>query len=218
MVDAVLLAGGRGKRMAAQVPKALVKVAGIEILAHQINFLRKNNVQRIILSIGHQANLIQEYIRRSAHQNIFFAVEETPLGTAGGLKKALEFVLSPFILVLNADNLANVDVQRLKKHRENTIVVCQRHSPYGKVAVDAQGYAVFEEKPILEHWTNGGWYLFKKTDLKKCLPAQGSLEYDVLPTLKMRLFYHEGFLKSLNSLKDVEELEKEIKEGKINLY
>jgi glucose-1-phosphate cytidylyltransferase len=67
----------------------------------------------------------------------------------------------------------------------------------------------FEEKPVLDYWVNGGFFVLNKkifAHIKKGM----ELEDDVFRKLsKMReisAFKHKGFWKSMNTLKDVKEL------------
>ena len=80
------------------------------------------------------------------------------------------------------------------------------HLPFGRV-LEKNGYAVFEEKPVLKDWVSCGWYVFNKQEMLNILPDKGMLEYEVFPKLKLRLFKHEGFWKPLNTRKDILEFE-----------
>ena len=52
MVDAIILAGGKGSRMEDNLPKALVEARGKPIVSHQIDYLSKfREINKIILSL-----------------------------------------------------------------------------------------------------------------------------------------------------------------------
>ncbi len=210
-MDAIILAGGKGNRMEYDLPKPLVPVKGKAILAHQLDYLAKfKEIDRIILSLGHRANEIIDFIKENYSDKkklIEFSVEKEPVGTGGAIKLALkDFGQSEFTLVLNCDDITDLDISKLIKQGENTICVSHPRLPFGLVE-EKNGFAVFKEKPILDEWVSIGWYLFDKNELLKVLPAAGSLEYEVFPKTKFRLFKHLGFWKALNTKKDILEFE-----------
>lgn len=61
---AVILAGGRGTRLAEQtskIPKPLVKVGNVPIIVHIINHLVTYGVEHIVIAGGYKVDLIREY-------------------------------------------------------------------------------------------------------------------------------------------------------------
>ena len=205
-MDAVIIAGGEGKRMGSDLPKALVKAKGKPLLAWQIDYLLKSGIDKIILAIGHKAEDIVDYIGNNYSDKIDFTIEKKLLGTAGAVKLALQKCNSEFVLVLNCDDLTDIDISKLEAKKENTICVAHPSLHFGRVA-EKNGYAVFEEKPVLKDWVSCGRYLLNRKEMLKILPDKGMLEYDVFPKIKLRLFKHEGFWKTFNTQKDVEEFE-----------
>ena len=61
---------------------------------------------------------------------------------------------------------------------------------------------------MLNIWVSCGWYFFNRAQILKYLPDKGSLEYDVFPKIKLRVFRHEGFWRTVNTKKDISEFEK----------
>ena len=207
-MDAVIIAGGKGNRMEGDLPKALVVAKGKPILAHQIDYLLKSGINKIVLAIGYKAEQIIEYVKSNySDAKIDFTVEKQLLGTAGGLKLALEKTESDFTVVLNCDDITDISISKLQEIKENTICVAHPQLQFGRI-LEKDSYAVFEEKPVLSDWVSCGWYIFNKTEIMKYLPDKGMLEYDVFPKIKLRLFKHEGFWKALNTKKDIIEFGK----------
>jgi len=206
-MDAVILAGGQGNRMGTDVPKPLVVVKGRTLIDYQIRYLR-DKVDTIILALGYRADQVIDYVRKHySSERIVFSVENEPLGTAGGLRKALQHVTTKYILVINCDDVTDIDVKSLEALNDDVICVAHPQLPFGRV-IEKNGYAVFEEKPILNDWVSCGWYVLNTAELLKILPNKGSLEYDVFPKLKLRVYKHEGFWKTVNTKKDIIEFEK----------
>ena len=205
-MDAIIIAGGEGKRMGSDLPKALVRAKGKPILAWQIAYLLNSGIEKIVLAIGHKAEDMIDYVGNNYSNKVDFTIEKKLLGTAGAVKLALQKCGSEFVLVLNCDDLTDIDVKKLEEKGENTICVAHPSLHFGRVA-EKNGYAVFEEKPMLNDWVSCGWDLLNREEMLKILPDKGMLEYDVFPKIKLRLFKHEGFWKTFNTQKDVEEFE-----------
>jgi len=209
-MNAIILAGGKGNRMEDVLPKPLVRVKDKVILAYQLDYLlNSKKIKKIILSLGYKADEIIDYIKINfPDYPIDFAVENEPLGTAGAFKLALLKTDSDFVLGLNCDDITDIDLESLKNYACNTICVAHPRLPFGLIK-EKDGYAAFEEKPMLAEWVSCGWYLFKREDLLPLLPDVGSLEYDVFSKIKLKLFKHEGFWRPLNTKKDLIEFETE---------
>jgi len=205
-MDAIILAGGKGSRMDEHLPKPLVLVKNKPILAYQLDyFLNSGLIAKIILALGHRADEIISFVKNNyQYASIDFSVENEPLGTAGAIKQALLKSSSDFVLVLNCDDLTDIDLNILKKCKENTICVANPQLPFGLVK-ENNGYAVFKEKPVLDDWVSCGWYVFDRNNLLEILPDKGSLEYEVFPKLKLRVLKHKGFWQPLNTKKDLGE-------------
>jgi len=207
-MDCIILAGGKGSRMEDSLPKALVQVKEKPILSYQIEYL-SNKIDKIILALGFKAQQIIDYVQKNyPDKNIEFSVEDKKLGTGGAIKKALALVSSPKVLVLNCDDITNINIKELEQLRENTICVAHPQLPFGLVK-EKNGYAVFTEKPTLSDWTSCGWYLFNKKKIINLLPDVGNIETEVFPYIKLKLYKHQGFWRSFNTKKDIEEFEKE---------
>ncbi|QQR92619.1 MAG: NTP transferase domain-containing protein [Candidatus Iainarchaeum archaeon] len=205
-MDAIILAGGKGQRMSQEVPKPLMKVRGKAIIERQIEYLLPHT-EKIIISLGHRAEEIEVFVRqRFPNQNIAFAIETQPLGTGGGLRLAMQHSHAEKVAVLNCDDIADIPLEELQAKNEHIICVAHPRLPFGLVK-EKNGFAAFEEKPLLKEWVSCGWYMFMRETLMPLLPEKGSLEYDVFPRIQLRLHTHEGFWKPLNTPKDIEEFE-----------
>ncbi len=209
-MDCVILAGGKGSRMEDPLPKALIEAGGKAIIIHQLEYL-VNKVDSIVLSLGYKAQEVVDYVDKNFKSNtINYSIEKEPLGTAGGLKLALQKTKSDFVLVLNCDDIADIDLKRLENYKDNAICVAHPRLPFGLVNSYC-GYADFLEKPVLNCWTSCGWYTLKQ-DTKDKLPDKGSLEYDIFQTrkIKLRVYEHDGFWSALNTKKDIEEFSEQV--------
>jgi len=206
--DVVIIAGGKGSRLQSDMPKALVNAKGKPLIDYQLGYLLGSHlVKNIVLALGYEANKVKDYVASNYNSSrIIFSVETEPLGTAGALKKALYETTTDHVLVLNCDDVTDIDIPKLVNFRENSICVAHPRLPFGRV-IDRGGYASFEEKPMLNDWVSCGWYLFNRSELLSTLPDKGSLEYDVFPNLKLKVFKHEGFWNTINTDKEIAEFD-----------
>ena len=207
MIDCIILAGGRGSRMSIDMPKALIPVKGKELISYQIDYL-KDKVRKIIVCTGFKGDEVEQFLFDTYPElSITCVREEEPLGTAGGIKKALLMSYSDKVVVLNCDDITDIDINVLKNLNENTICVAHPMLPFGLIK-EVNGYGKFVEKPVLDDWVNCGWYFFMRNEILNYLPDKGSIEFDVFPKINFRMFKHLGFWKPLNHKKDISEFEK----------
>lgn len=191
--EAVILAGGLGTRLrdvVSGIPKSMAPVNNKPFLAYLLDYLHKNGVRRVVLSVGYMHEKILNYFH-SNYKNIeiVYSVESEPLGTGGAVSLAMKSVCSDEVFILNGDTLFNVDLKGfydfyIKKHAD--VLLALRHvedaSRYGSVFCDDTGRITeFREKEIIPvpGLINGGIYLMKKNYLDLFhLSGKFSLEQD----------------------------------------
>jgi NDP-sugar pyrophosphorylase family protein len=120
MLPVAILAGGLAKRLrplTKNIPKALVEVAGKPFLYHQLNYLSKQGVSKVILCVGYLGKKIKAKIGngKSFGLEILYSFDETsPLGTGGSLKKALPLLNNDFF-VLYGDTFLPINFSAVEK-------------------------------------------------------------------------------------------------------
>ena len=214
-MDVIILAAGKGSRMEVNLPKSLVVIRGKPIISHRLDYLLKfKEINKIIIETCYKQEEIINYIKSNYNSpKIVFSTEDEltgPYGTAGGVKNALLKSSSEFVLVTNCDDITDIDISRLSEVKENTICIAHPRLRFGRVK-EEKGYASFEEKPLLADWVSCGWYIFNKKQIFSILPDRGSLEYDIFPKIKLRVYKHNGFWKTMNNQKEVSEFETSLK-------
>lgn len=118
----VIMAGGKGTRIAkvaGNVPKPMITIAGKPILEHQINNLKACGLTDITLVIGHLGNVIRNYFGDGSQfgVRITYFTESIPLGTAGALLKMPQ--LTNDFLLLCGDIIFDIDFTRfITFHKE----------------------------------------------------------------------------------------------------
>ena len=203
--EAIVLAGGRGTRLQPLVndrPKPMAEINGRPFLAWLLDDLITKGITRIILSVGYRHEMIRNWFgERYRGCELCYAVEETPLGTGGGLRKALELARSEVVFVVNGDTWFPVPFDlptALFNSREADMVIVLRRnddaSRYGTIHADTDGRITsFTEKNNLTGPAriNGGVYLLKSNIFSwEELPRVFSLETGFLEkaTARKKIF------------------------------
>lgn len=119
MTQAVILAGGKGTRLAARLngkPKPLVILDGIPLLERQLNVLRSSGIDDVLLLVNHRAEAIVEFLhaRDNLGMRLSFVDDGEPRGTAGAVLSALPHLADTVdtLLILYGDTLLNIDFER----------------------------------------------------------------------------------------------------------
>jgi len=116
MVQAVILAGGKGTRLASRLngkPKPLIDVDGVPLLKRQLDVLIANGVDDIILLVNHAADQIDDFVNQSHFAaNIRLIDDGDPRGTAGATLACLDLLDETF-LVVYGDTLFDIDISHM---------------------------------------------------------------------------------------------------------
>jgi NDP-sugar pyrophosphorylase family protein len=205
-IDVVILAGGFGTRLRSVFsdrPKVLVPINGVPFLKCYLEWLRSFGAQRIILSLGHMAEMVQDFVKNENWNGLEIAanVETTPLGTGGAVRACLPLMKSETALVTNGDSVTRLDLARFTEfhQRKNArLSMVLTHQPQvsssGLVETDANDAVIsFTEKPAgatSGGYINAGLYLIQRAAIQE-IPADKpvSIEKDVFPKFCGRGFF-----------------------------
>jgi NDP-sugar pyrophosphorylase family protein len=207
-MKAVILAGGRGTRLApytSVLPKPLMPVGERAILEIVIERLAAAGIVDITLCVGYLSHLIRAVIEDGERHavDIHYVHESQPLGTAAPLN--LVTGLDATFLVMNGDILTTLVFEDLiQHHRESgallTIATHERSIKidYGIVEVDEDNtIKAFEEKPQIPAAVSMGIYVMEP-EVLSYLPAGVYFDFpDLVRVLlevgaKVSSFRHEG--------------------------
>ncbi|MGE5509070.1 MAG: sugar phosphate nucleotidyltransferase [Chitinophagales bacterium] len=174
-MKAVVMAGGQGTRLrplSCDVPKPMVPLMNRPMLEHILVLLKSYGITDVAITTCYLPEAIESYFG-DGHRlglRLRYALEEVPLGTAGSVKNAEEFLDEPF-LVISGDALTDFDLSRLMAfHKERealvTIGLTRVENPleYGVVITATDGrIRRFLEKPswgeVFSDTVNTGIYV-----------------------------------------------------------
>lgn len=194
-LELVVLAGGLGTRLHSVVgdrPKCMAPVCGNPFLYYLLRYVSHFPVRKVVLSVGYLREAVFDWVEENTEAFPFaieFAVEETPLGTGGGIKKALSQCDSEKVMVLNGDTYYNIDLIAFcdaHEHGEKAISLALKpmcdFERYGNVEINANGLVTgfCEKKFCRKGLINGGVYLLKREGLLDAMPEKFSFETDFL--------------------------------------
>jgi len=217
-LKAIILAGGRGKRLRPitdYIPKPLVCIKNIPIIEWQIKYLKKYGVNEVIICTGYKTKMIENYLSmKNTGLKIKFSIEKSPLGTGGAIKKAGRMINDKSFFVINGDTITNIDLAKLAK-QPNSIASIELRTKFGTLETNGNKISKFrEKKEISDLWMNAGIYYLQKEILKD-LPNKGDIEKTLFPnyakkgklnTIKFKkIKWH-----SIDSFKDIEECSLEV--------
>ena len=226
-MKAIILAGGRGKRLRPitdKIPKPLIPINGKPLIERTIKYLKKYGITEIIISSGYKSDLIEKFLKNKKNFGceIIFSNEKTPLGTGGAIKKALKHVDEESFLVLNGDIVTNIDLKKILR-KPNTIAANELKTKFGTMEIKKNKILKFnEKKDVSDVWMNPGIYHLSK-NIEKIIPKKGSLEGMVFPKMAQKktlktVKFKNALWYSIDSHKDIEECSKEIKSKKYSKY
>ena len=123
--QAVILAGGKGTRLAARLhgrPKPLVDVLGVPLLQRQVEALRAAGFDSLVILVNHQADQIREFcsLQNDWGLDLRLIDDGEPRGTAGALFDTLDSLADQFVVVYG-DTLFDVDFARFLAFHEASI-------------------------------------------------------------------------------------------------
>jgi mannose-1-phosphate guanylyltransferase/phosphomannomutase len=211
-MKAIVMAGGQGSRLRPLTlnrPKPLLPLVNMPIVAHIVHWLRRFGITDVVLTLQHQADLFQGYLGNGAGLGVDlrYAVEESPLGTAGGVRNTLDKGLidrDETVLIVSGDAVTDIDLQALfefhrARHADVTVALHRTPNPleYGMVITEGDGRIVqFVEKPgwaeVVSDLVNTGIYIISGAMLQQ-IPAETPYDFsnDLFPALlqqRRRLF------------------------------
>lgn len=172
MLKAVVLAGGKGTRLAPYtriLPKPLMPIGDMPILEVLVRQMKQAGIGEVIVTVGHLANLLKTYFSDGSQFGVIisYSIEDYPLGTAGPL--ALIQGLDQTFMVTNGDVLTTLNMNELIAYHQAqgaaaTIAMHKRQVKidFGVIGCDDNNQVIgYTEKPAYDYLVSMGVYVFE---------------------------------------------------------
>ncbi len=238
-MKAIIMAGGEGSRLRPLTcgrPKPMVPVLNRPIMTHIVELLKKHGFIDIGVTLQYQPQAIKDHFGNGAEYgvNLRYFVEDTPLGTAGSVKNAGDFLDETF-LVISGDALTDLNLsEAVRFHKKQgamaTLVLTRVECPleYGVVITSEDGKITqFLEKPgwseVFSDTVNTGIYVLEPEVLDYFAPGQKfDFSKDLFPLLlreKKPLFglVLQGYWCDIGNLTQYLEAHHDVLSGKVRI-
>lgn len=120
----VILAGGMATRLypvSLSVPKSLIDINGKPFIIHQLELLKQNGINEVVLCLGNLGNPIEEFLgnKYANSVNLQYSYDgDILLGTGGAIKNAFNLISDPF-MVMYGDSYLDIDYIEILNYFNN---------------------------------------------------------------------------------------------------
>ena len=224
-MNAIVLCAGPGSRLRPltdTLPKVLVNLTGVVLLRDTLIHLHSSGISEIVVNGSPHAKQLREYILGSCDDldvTITFQTEETPLGTAGAVRKALPRLGNEFAVVhgsyLSRQPLAPLLAAHRRLDAEITLALAPAGQQSEKELVLTTPEGFVSELPekssadgILTNLASSGIHICRKSVVENLTEGEYcDLSKDVFPGLLSRgarfaADTPSGYSRNISTLKD----------------
>lgn len=234
ITEAIILAGGFGTRLQSvvnDVPKPMAPINNEPFLNYQLRYLKHYGITKVILSVGHLHEKITSYYKNNFEGiEIEYCIEESPLGTGGGIRLAMEKAKAKTVLVLNGDSFFDINLNDFDTQHDSFLADCSlalrrvtNASRYGTIKLGADCEIVsFKEKDGVEKpgLINAGVYLLSKDVYLENTPAKTNLSIEKdffekkISEISLLGFEYQGYFIDIGIPEDYTKAQNDFKEFK----
>jgi glucose-1-phosphate cytidylyltransferase len=193
------------------VPKPLVEIGGRPILWHVMSIYAAHRMTRFILLCGHGAAQVEAFAASTPPEWDVTCLD-TGLDTltGGRVARARHLLEGGTFCLTYADGVADIDLDALLGFHQSsgvaaTMTVVQPENPWGVANLEGDRVQGFHEKPPLDCWVNGGFFVMEPRALDAIGPDH-VLEREPLEQLastnELAAYRHAGFWDCMDTYKD----------------
>ena len=240
MRQLIVLAGGKGTRLASKLgerlPKPMAPVAGRPLLEHQVELARAHGFEDVRLLTSHRSEVIEEHFGDGSRfgLSIGYHLDPVPRGTAGAVLAALPELADRFAL-LYGDTQLDVDLDRFWRRHEAvgadaSLFVHPNDHPYDSDLVevdDASWVQAFHAHPHPEgrnfrNLVNAALYIVDKRALAPWADSEEKLDFahDLFPRMleagnRLYAYQSREYIKDMGTPDRLERVESDLASGKV---
>ncbi len=228
-MNVVILAGGFGTRISEYtrtIPKPMIKINNIPILVHIMKHYYKYGFKNFYVAIGYKGNVIKDYFKKNKFPWKVNLIETGLRTMTGGrLKRLKKYLKDETFLLTYGDGLSDINLNELinfHKRKKKLITVSAVRPParFGFIKIKGNFVKYFKEKSQIDSgWINGGYFVIEPKFIDLIQNDKTYLEREPMEkmTKKKQLvaFKHNGFWQCMDTIRDKEILEKNIRKLKI---
>lgn len=238
----IILAGGLGTRISEYtktIPKPMVKVAGYPIIIHIMKHYVLFGFTKFYIASGYKGYVIKRYFKNFRRNGKVFkhkifnklcdvSIIDTGLKTlTGGRLKRLENYVNDNenFFFTYGDGISSVNLKKLLSHHKKmkkkiTVTAVRPPARFGELKLKNNKVISFKEKPqINQGWINGGFFVAQKNFFKLIKNDFDILEKKPLESAskqgELNAFKHYGFWKCMDTIRDKQVIEEELKKKKL---
>jgi len=239
-MKAVVMAGGEGTRLrplTSMRPKPMVPIVNQPLMEHILGLVKHHGITEVVATLAFMPQVIEDYFGDGDEwgMDISYAIEETPLGTAGSVKNAADALTETF-LVISGDALTDINLTEvIEFHRAKgaAVTIALKRVPdpleFGVVITDEEGRIErFLEKPswgqVFSDTINTGIYVMDPSVLD-FIPEGQAFDFssDLFPLLMAEGFplygcVVDGYWADVGSLEGYRKVHEDILDGKAMIY
>ena len=226
----IILAGGKGTRISEiskNIPKPMIKILGKPIILRIMEHYSKYGFRDFIIAAGYKKKIISDFFKKKKIKNCNVKVVDTGLNTmtGGRLKRLKKYINEKNFMMTYGDGLSTINLKKLLKHhirykKYATLTAVRPPARFGAIKLNNNRVSYFKEKSKLdEGCINGGFFVFSSKIFDFIKGDNTYLEREPLQKISKKnqlyAFKHEGFWQCMDTLRDKEILEKEIKKNEL---
>lgn len=240
-MKAVIMAGGEGTRLRPLTslrPKPMVPIVNRPVMEHIVALCHWHGIDEVVATLQFMPQVIQDYFGDGEEWGVAldYAVEDTPMGTAGSVKNAEQLLDSDPFIVISGDSLTDIDLTKVvefHKAKGSAVTIALKRVPdpleFGVVITDDDGRIErFLEKPtwgqVFSDTINTGIYVIEP-EVLQFVPKTGQFDFsaDLFPLLMKKgypLFGYvaDGYWGDIGSLQSYVQAHWDILDGKVGVY
>lgn len=229
--EVIILAGGFGTRLrtvVSDMPKPMAPINDEPFLNYIFLYLKHFGITHAVLSTGYLSEKISDYYKNDyLGIKISYTKEETPLGTGGGIRLAMEQCKTKNVLVLNGDSFFDVNLKlyfnqhtSLKSDCSLALRKVENAARYGTIKLSSMSVIkIFKEKDGVEKegLINGGVYILNrelflsKTEVNMPFSIEKDFYEKRINELNIFGFEHQGYFIDIGIPEDYKKAQDDFK-------